>query len=273
VPRFARLVGMKSMRRPLRAIIPVALVGLTACGGGGTGTSVATASPTPTASSSTSVSSAASPSEDGGLGSLARPAGETIDGTCDGDASCLGLLDAGEHTSVGFDPTLTFTVPAGWANPEDRQGLFALLPLDIPGDAIVVFGKPEATGNDGRVVAGADNSAAGLATYLRGRPDLDVSATTTTIGGLAAEQLDIAIRPGTVAKARGCEVNVCVMVASGRGKTWDYTMGLAGTERMRVYLVDAAGATMLIIADSLDGATFADITSRADPIVTSMTFR
>ena len=36
--------------------------------------------------------------------------------------------------------------------------------------------------------------------------------------------------------------------------------------------VDAAGATMLVIADSLDGATFADITSRADPIVTSMTF-
>ena len=36
----------------------------------------------------------------------------------------------------------------------------------------------------------------------------------------------------------------------------------AGTERMRMYLVDAAGATMLIIADSLDGATFADITRR-----------
>jgi hypothetical protein len=34
-----------------------------------------------------------------------------------------------------------------------------------------------------------------------------------------------------------------------------------------------AGATMLIIADSLDGATFADITSVADPIVASMTFR
>jgi hypothetical protein len=62
------------------------------------------------------------------------------------------------------------------------------------------------------------------------------------------------------------------MVASGRGVTWDYGLVLGGTERMRIYLVDTAGATLLIIADSLDGATFADITAAADPIVASMTF-
>jgi hypothetical protein len=263
---------MKSVRRPLRAILPVVLFTLAACAGGGTGTSVDTASPTSPARASASTSSSASASGDAGLGSLARPSGETIDGSCDGDASCLGLLDAGEHTSIGFQPSLTFTVPTGWANLEDRQGIFTLLPLDIPGDAIVVFGKPQATGNDGRIISGADNSAAGLAAYIRDRPDLDVSWRTTTVGGVNAYQLDIAIRPGTVAKARGCEVNVCIMVASGRGVTWDYTFGLAGTERERLYLVDTAGATLLIVADSLDGATFADITSVADPIVASMTF-
>jgi hypothetical protein len=255
---------MKTMRPRLRPTLVFILLGLTACGDGG-GTAVSTTSPTPSTSTPPSAS-------DGGLGTIARPSGETIDGTCDGDASCLGLLDAGEHTSVGFQPSLTFTVPAGWANLEDRQGIFTLLPLDIPGDAIVVFGKPQATGNDGRIISGADNSAAGLAASIRDRPDLDVSSRTTTVGGVDAYQLDIAIRPGTVAKARGCEVNVCVMVASGRGVTWDYTLGLAGTERQRIYLVDMAGATMLIIADSLDGATFADITSVADPIVASMTF-
>jgi hypothetical protein len=263
---------MKTFTRPLRAVVPAVLVVLTACGGGGTGTPMPTSSATASATPSVPSSPSASSSPDGGLRSVARPDGETIDGSCDSDASCLGILDAGEHTTVGFQPAMTFTVPNGWANPEDRQGIFALLPLAIPGDAIVVFGKPQATGNDGRVVAGADNSAAGLAAYIGQRPDLDVSSAMTTVGGVEAYRLDVAIRPGTVAKARGCEVNVCVMLASGRGKTWDYLMGLAGTERARIYLVDTAGATLLILADSLDGATFADITAVADPIVSSMTF-
>lgn len=257
---------MKTARRPLRALLPIAIVWLTACGGGLT--------PTPSVgvSAAPSATALASAAADSGFESLARPVGETYDGHCDGDASCLGLLDAGEHASVGFQPELTFTVTEGWGNPEDRQGIFTLLPLEIPGDAIVVFGKPQATENDGRIVAGADNTAAGLAAYIRQRPDLDVSATTTSVGGIDAFQLDIAIRPGTVAEARGCEINVCVTVASGRGVTWDYSMGLAGTERVRVYLVDAAGATMLIIASSLDGTTFADLTQLADPVVGSMTF-
>ena len=258
---------MNSMRRPLRATFAVVIVGLTGCGGAGSG--VATATPTHTAAASASGSASASASADTGLGSIARP---VIDGDYDGDASCVGLLDAGERTSVGFQPTMTFRVPAGWANLDNRQGIFTLLPLAIPGDAIVAFGKPQATGNDGRIVAGADNSAAGLAAYLGGRPDLDVSTGTATVGGVNAYRLDVAIRPGTVAKARGCEVNVCVMVASGRGVAWDYSLVLGGTERMRIYLVDTAGATLLIIADSLDGATFADITAAADPIVASMTF-
>jgi hypothetical protein len=261
---------MKSMRRPLRATFAVVIVGLTGCGGAGSGAATATATHTTAASASGSASPSAS--ADTGLGSIARPVGETIDGSCDDDASCLGLLDAGEHTTVGFQPTMTFSVPAGWANPEDRQGIFTLLPISIPGDAIVAFGKPQATGNDGRIVTGADNSAAGLAAYLGGRPDLDVSTATAKVGGVDAYRLDVAIRPGTVAKARGCEVNVCVMLASGRGVTWDYSLVLGGTERMRLYLVDTAGATVLIVADSLDGATFADITSMADPIVASMTF-
>jgi hypothetical protein len=232
---------------------------------------------TPTGSRTTSApktplaSSSGSRSEEE-LGSLARPTDETFDGACEEDASCLGLLDAGEHTSAGFQPAVTFTVPRGWANVEDRQGIFALPWGAIPGDEIAIFGKPQATGNDGRIVTGADNSAAGLAAYLQARADLDVSATTTTIGGVTAHQLDIAIRPGAASTSRGCEVNVCITFASGRAKTWDYVLGLAGTERMRVYLVDAAGATMLIIADSLDGTSFAQITDAADPIVMSMRF-
>ncbi len=256
----------RSTRLPVPAALAALLLAGCASGAGTPSATGATASATPTGSIAI-----ASPSE-AGLGSIPRPTGETIDGTCDGDASCLGLLDAGEHTSGGFQPTLTFTVPAGWANLEDRQGVFTLLPLDIPGDAIILFGKPQATEDDGRIVSGADNSTAGLAAYLRGRTDLDVSATTTRIGGVEAQQLDIAIRPGTIAKARGCEVAVCVTFASGRGKTWDYQAGLAGTERARVYLVDAAGTTTLIVVDSLDGTTFGDLTAAAEPIVASMAF-
>ncbi len=39
---------------------------------------------------------------------------------------CLGPLGEGTYTSQRFEPSLTFTVPAGWNNPWDTRGAFSL---------------------------------------------------------------------------------------------------------------------------------------------------
>ena len=41
--------------------------------------------------------------------------------------ACVGPLDAGTHSSVLFDPPLTFEVPAGWANHADSPGEYVLV--------------------------------------------------------------------------------------------------------------------------------------------------
>src|SRR3954452_11133974 len=41
---------------------------------------------------------------------------------------CLGPVAAGTYTTQLFSPTLTYTVPDGWANLEDTAGNFLLLP-------------------------------------------------------------------------------------------------------------------------------------------------
>src|SRR5262245_64709633 len=43
---------------------------------------------------------------------------------------CLGRLDAGTYSTVQFQPSLTYTVPAGWGNYEDMAGNFLLVPPD-----------------------------------------------------------------------------------------------------------------------------------------------
>jgi hypothetical protein len=43
---------------------------------------------------------------------------------------CLGPLDPGTYSTTSFEPSLTYTVPAGWANGEDLPGNMLLNRLD-----------------------------------------------------------------------------------------------------------------------------------------------
>jgi hypothetical protein len=42
--------------------------------------------------------------------------------------NCVGFLTAGTHSSVLFEPGLTCTVSADWANHEDSQEAYVLFP-------------------------------------------------------------------------------------------------------------------------------------------------
>lgn len=124
---------------------------------------------------------------------------------------CLGPLDEGTYTSQRFEPTLTFTVPAGWNNPWDTRGAFSLWTpgwsdgSDDPDDqglymfdhAGVSLGRDVRARHDGcsdAVNASVGTSALELATWVSDHPGIATSGPSPVeVGGLAGYQLDVSI--------------------------------------------------------------------------------
>lgn len=124
---------------------------------------------------------------------------------------CLGPLDEGTYTSQRFEPTLTFTVPAGWNNPWDTRGSFELWTpgwsngSDDPDDpGIYLFDHPglelnrdvraRREGCSDAVDASVGTSALQLATWVSDHPGIATGGPSPVeIGGLAGYQLDVSI--------------------------------------------------------------------------------
>jgi hypothetical protein len=87
--------------------------------------------------SSTAPATNASPSGAAASSPAASATPEATKRPCpnpEGEA-CLGTLAAGTYTTRVFQPTITYTVPAGWKNYEDTPGNFLLVPPrgNLPG--------------------------------------------------------------------------------------------------------------------------------------------
>jgi hypothetical protein len=94
----------------MRIVVVAALVGLlTACGSGSS--SEPTTAPAGSAAGAPSSEATTRPP-------CPNPEGQFY----------LGKLDAGTYSTVQFQPGITYTVPAGWANYEDMAGNFLLVP-------------------------------------------------------------------------------------------------------------------------------------------------
>jgi hypothetical protein len=88
------------------------------------GTSVAPATASAIGGSPLASTSSSAPALPSAAVSSATPAGcPNPDG-----GQCLGPIAAGTYSTVVFGPTITYTVPAGWANYEDLPGNFLLIP-------------------------------------------------------------------------------------------------------------------------------------------------
>jgi hypothetical protein len=125
---------------------------------------------------------------------------------------CRGPLAAGTYSTVTFGPTITYTVPAGWANVEDLPGNFSLLP---PGgtvaginagtsDFIGVYTSVAADGSDctAQPAQGVGLSASAIAQALATRPGLASTAPeATTVGGLKGLVLDVKLKKGGTKQA------------------------------------------------------------------------
>lgn len=221
------------------------------------------------------------------------------------DSGCIGDLEAGTFSSQYVAPrlpataswspdwgALSYTVPAGWANSADWPNHLSLTPSeayakegpDGPSDGIQeidVFRLPAAIGQDpactDTVLTGVPSTVDGLLGHIRG---LDSVATTTpkpiTIDGHAGTWLDLAVAPTWTGTCPGSPSRTPVAVLFGNEASVgsdSYGVGLTGSERERLILVDVGGQVVAIVIDATDPSTFDTFASQAMSIVESFRFK
>lgn len=255
----------RSRRLTTTAIVLLALAGV-ACQAAPTGGTASVAPSLPASPSAT-------PKPIG----LPRPTDVPTDGTCEEGHACLGVLISGkDYSTTDFLPHVTFSVPdPGWENLVDSEGTFQLLPIATPGDGILFFREPKASGSGASSVG---STVGDLAAWVQGNPQLAVSTPeAVTIGGLAGLSMDIRLAADARNQDPSCPVQVCVPIFKGLDPTppveWDWDWASAGTEAQRLYLVTATDGTVVaIFVDSLDGTSFDLLTPQAEVILKTVRF-
>jgi hypothetical protein len=249
-----------------------------ACQGAGTPTAAPTTAataPPATASPATRAPATATPAPTKPL-VLPRKTDVALDGTCESeDQGCLGLLMAGKvYTTTTFKPTVSFSVPtAEWDNPNEAGGEMPLFSTRDIGDVIFFFSYARST--DPTVGYTVD----AISTWLQGYAKVTVTpAVPASIGGLHGVTMDIRVAPGVVSTDPQCPVQACVPLFRGDDPDatdpyqWHWDWGVAGTEAMRVYLLDANKVVVLLLADSVDGLTFDTISGAFDAMAPTIKF-
>jgi hypothetical protein len=197
-----RHLGMNTtfkLATAIAAIAIVAIVGYNLLPAGSSGTGGPAPSPSPTMSPSPSPQPTPTPTRTFNVDSQC---GNTL-------STCRGSLAAGTYTSRAMQPTLTYTVPAGWFNKFDAPRGYGLLP-ETPANMNSLntggYGITTIEAQIDLVVARADcgeesepgvgTTASAMVQALAARPGLDTTEPTpVTIGGLAGYTIDIRMAP------------------------------------------------------------------------------
>ena len=139
----------------------------------------------------------------------------------------IGPLQPGRHEATDFRPfsygttgRLAYTVPAGWAGPDMKSGLFGLGRPSVSDTATITL-ISNAYASDQVVPCDTNAGAAGvgrtpeaLSDWLRTLPGLVVSAPTdVTVGGLRGIMVDLSMAPGWTPT---CDAGLYTFSFSGR---------------------------------------------------------
>ncbi len=185
-------------------------------------------------------------------------------------------LPAGTYTSKAFQPAVTYTLPAGWDNPDDSATYFRIRPAGSEIVGIDLFRDPLAASQDPAcpetAQPGVGGSSLQLATWIRSLPGLVVSEPKLVeVGGLRGTQLDVGLKDGW---KESCPfANGSPTVPLFVGSKGEYRWIVVGSERLRLDLLDVpGGGTVVVDIDAFDGSLIDQLIAAATPIVESMRF-
>jgi hypothetical protein len=195
----------------------------------------------------------------------------------DGQA-CLGRVDAGTYTTTVFQPTLTYTVRAGWANYEDTPGNFLIVPswatlqgVD-PGtsDYIGVYTRVAADSCADAPRHGVPDTITGISHWLaRQRTFTSTRPQTAAVGGLHGVVQDLTEVPGAPASPchNGLPGSPLIVGLAPSDLAHSVVPGL----RLRLYLLGFRGGVLAIEVDDIARNHGRDMAA-LDQVVMSMTF-
>jgi hypothetical protein len=185
-------------------------------------------------------------------------------------------LPAGTYSSRTFAPAVTATLPAGWWIPADASDYYEVAPVASDLVGIHFFGNPKAASQDpacplaAEPGIGADSLS--LLSWIKARPGLVVSnPKLVQVGGLSGTEIDVGIADGW--KASCPFANGVPTVPLFVGPSGSLRWVIAGTERLRLDLLDApGGGTVVVDQDAFDGTLIDSLLAMAAPVMRSLKF-
>ncbi len=184
-------------------------------------------------------------------------------------------LPAGTYTSTAFRPGVTFTLPDGWVIASDTAGYFQVRPVETDQAGLHLFRDVFAASQDPACPTAAEpgvgTTSTELVTWIRGLAGLSVAAPVLVdVGGLRGVGVDIAIAAGwTQSCSFANGVPTVPLLTDGAGLRWV----IAGSERLRLYVLDVPGGGMVIVdLDAFDGDLYDSLLRVGAPIVKSLEF-
>lgn len=186
--------------------------------------------------------------------------------------TCLGPLDAGTYTTTTFQPSITYTVPAGWVDGEDLPGNF-LLQLENDPRYIGIYRDGTAPlGCEDTGVPGVGHSIDAWADWLTSHPGLVTSEPQpVSVGGLDGVYLDIGLDPGWTTACPFSGGNPVLPFIVGDGISSLQHVLFRGLEE-RLYLLDYHGGNVAIEIGPEGAGSLDDWLKVVDPVIDSIQF-
>ena len=191
-------------------------------------------------------------------------------------------------SSTAFRPATQAAVPPGWVIADDQDRAFLLQApagsSGTPSGGIEIRRGPAVGSNDqdctGLPAAGIGHSATAIVAGLTADPRFTTTlGGDVNVGGLPGQALDVEVAPtwtGTCSWSGGKPAAVLLTVTDPPGP-W---LGIAGTERVRLILVDLgyglgqpSGTVGSITIDAADRASFDAVLAEIMPTVQSIQFK
>jgi hypothetical protein len=185
-------------------------------------------------------------------------------------------LAAGTYASSAFQPPVTFTLPGGWWIPSDSADYLGLNPVESDLVGIHLFADPLPASQDASCPTapepGVGTLSGELAAWIRGLPGLVAgNPRLVTVGGLRGTEIDVAIVDGWTASCSFAEGIPTVPLIVGPNGSYRWV--IAGSERLRLSILDVpGGGTVIVDIDAFDGSLMDALLARAAPIVRSFSF-